>query len=134
MGFYVPAESTVSVGSCSADVFEREIRPVLDQPSGLAGQLNTNLKLAGVDRVVRVSLGDFRDLETRPYRFVFCDAMHDEVEIRRNAPDLRRFLDSGSILACHDTSDANAKLLRQVFDFGDFFRADSLFVGLVAHV
>jgi hypothetical protein len=134
IGFYLPAESTESMGLCTPEVFEREIKPVIEHPSGLRGQLAANLQRSGVDRYVRMSFGDFRTLEPRAYRFVFTDAMHDETEIRRNAPELHRFLVPGTILACHDTHDANEQLLREFFAFGDTFRADSIFVGQLARV
>ena len=134
MGLFLPAESTVSMGPCTVEVFERDIKPVVGHPDGLGGQLLENLRRCGADKLVRVVFGDFRNLESKSYGLVFCDAMHTETEILRNAPDLRRNLTAGSILSCHDTTDENAHLLHQLFAFGDTFRVDSLFVGEIPRV
>ncbi len=134
IGLYIPPESTESMGVCSRESFERDIEPVVSDPGGVAGHLKENLARCGVAERVRVSLGDFRELEAQPYRFVFSDALHDELEIRRNSPHLRRFLSVGSILACHDTTDANVKLLNEYFRFGEYFRADSLFVAEIVKI
>jgi hypothetical protein len=132
IGFFIPADSSQAMGLCSCEVFENEIKPVVGHPDGVGGLLQKNLARAGVSALVRVSLGDFRHLDARTYRCVFCDALHDETEIRRNAPELRRFLAPGAILACHDTTAVNEQLLREYFAFGDAFRADSLFVGHIS--
>jgi hypothetical protein len=132
IGLFIPAASSEPMGRCSRESFEREIRPVVASPKGVIGQLTDNLRQAKVDHLVQVSGGDFHNLETRSYRFVFADAMHDAAEIRRNAPEFCRFLAQGSILACHDTTAENERLLREYFSFTMDLRADSLFVGQIA--
>jgi hypothetical protein len=132
IGLFIPADSTESMGACSHESFENDIRPIVAGVHGVIGQLTDNLRRARIDHLVRVSVGDFRELETRTYHFVFADTMHNALEIQRNAPQLRRFLTVGSILACHDTTAENERLLRELFSFAADFRADSLFVGKIA--
>jgi hypothetical protein len=78
MGFYLPADSTESMGVCSGESFERDIKPLVSRPGGVAVRLKENLERCGVSKRVCVSLGDFRELDARPYRLVFTDAMQDE--------------------------------------------------------
>jgi hypothetical protein len=132
VGFFYPEDSKVPMGACSLEVFERDIKPILEHPDGLLGQLRSNLIKTNVADTVEIFVGDFRALPQINYRFLFSDSMHDENEISRNAPDLRRFLNGGSILACHDSNPANEKCLRNYFDFSYSFTVDTLFVGEIA--
>ena len=132
IGFFYPEESKVPMGACSFEVFERDIKPVLEHPDGLLGQLRSNLAKTNVADTVEIFVGDFRALPQTKYQFLFSDSMHDENEISRNAPDLGRFLNRGSILACHDSNPANEKCLRNYFNFSYSFTVDTLFVGEIA--
>ena len=128
MGFYYPPESTESMGVCSRESFENEIKPFVAHPKGLIGLLRENLARHQVEELVEVHVGDYRKSPDHVYRLLFTDSMHDEAEINRNAPDLKRFLGPDSILACHDTTKENEALLRKRFNFGYSFQVDSLFV------
>lgn len=132
MGFFYPAESVVSMGVAPFELFENHIKPVVSHPSGIIGQLKENLTASGVMNVATIYQGDFRKSAVKRYNFLFTDAMHDEAEIIRNAPDLYPFLGVGSILACHDTTPANEILIRKYFNFGHTLLVDSLFVGEIA--
>ena len=131
VGFFYPKESEAAMGVGSLEIFERDIKPVLEHPEGLLGQLRSNLANMKVADIVSIFVGDFRSSPARRYQFVFSDAMHDENEINRNAPDLRRFVSEGTILACHDSNEENEKCLRNYFKFGYSFTVGSLFVGEV---
>lgn len=134
VGFYYPPESEDSMGVCIREAFENEIKPVVGHPKTLVGLMKENLVKFGVADLVEVHVGDFRESPDAVYRLLFTDSMHDEKEIRRNAPDLRRFLRPGSILACHDTTEENEQLLRELFEFGYAFKVDTLFVGEILNV
>jgi predicted O-methyltransferase YrrM len=129
VGFYYPPESETSMGVCPIEIFENDIKPVVLHPKGVIGQLKENLAAFDVADAVTVFQGDFRNSQIRRYSFLFTDAMHDEAEITRNAPDLYQFLGAGSILACHDMTPENEKHLRKFFQFGYSFFVDTLFVG-----
>lgn len=132
IGFFYPEKSDLPMGVCSLELFERDIKPVLDHPQGLLGQLKSNLARMDVRELVEVFVGDFRSSPDKIYAFVFTDSMHDENEINRNAPDLKRFTAAGSILACHDSNEENERCLRKYFNFTYAFTVASLFVGEVA--
>jgi Methyltransferase domain len=129
MGFFYPPESEMSMGIARLEMFENDIKPIISNPKGVIGQLKENLAALNVADAVSIFIGDFRQSPHQHYKFVFTDAMHDEKEITRNAPDLCRFLEPGSILACHDTTPENEQLLQKYFQFGHSFVVDSLFIG-----
>jgi hypothetical protein len=132
VGFFYPEDSELPMGVCSLELFERDIKPVLGHPQGLLGQLKSNLARMDVDELVEVFVGDFRNSADETYGFLFTDSMHDENEINRNAPDLKRFIGPGSILACHDSNETNERCLSQYIEFSYSFTVGSLFVGEVA--
>jgi hypothetical protein len=129
VGFFYPPESEMNMGNAPAELFENDIKPFVSHPRGILGQLKDNLAASNVTEVVSIFIGDFRNTPVRRYNFLFSDAMHSEAEISRNAPDLCRFLGQGSILACHDTTPENEKILRKYFQFGYTLNVDSLFIG-----
>lgn len=129
VGFYYPPESQVSMGIASLELYERDVKPFVSNSKGVIGLLKENLAASGVQDVVSIFVGDFRESTPKPYRLVFSDAMHDEPEITRNARDLYPYLAEGSILACHDTTAQNEELLKKYFRFRYSFLVDSLFVG-----
>ena len=132
IAFYYPPESEITMGMCSREVFENEIRPVVEHPEGVAGQLRANLKRVNVDSVVRVVTGDFKAvLPGRKFRFIFTDTMHEPSEIRRNAPDLLKLVEDGTILACHDTTSENRDELCKYFQFSESIQIATLFIGVV---
>jgi predicted O-methyltransferase YrrM len=129
VGFFVPGDDRPH-GVCSVQAYEEKIRPVLESPGGIVGTLRRNLERLGLSGFVTVHVGDFRELPSRPYRFIFCDSLHDEAEISDNAPHLNRFLEPGSVLACHDVG-RRAELiaaLRDHIPLGHGFTIDSLYV------
>ena len=132
IGFYYPPESEINMGACSRKLFEDDIKPVVGHPDGVVGQLRANLRRFKVDALVEVVTGDFRSgLPLPKFRFVFADTMHGPSEIRRNAPDLQRFLADGAILACHDTTSENRDEIAKHFQFRHWIQIDSLFIGVV---
>ncbi len=133
IAFYYPPQSETTMGICSRELFERDIKPVVGHPDGVVGQLRANLRRFNVDSIVEVVTGDFRSaLPLREFRFVFADTMHEPSEIRRNAPDLQRFLADGAIFACHDTTPENRDELTKHFQFTQSIQIDSLFIGVVS--
>ena len=57
--------------------------------------------------------------------------MHEPSEIRRNAPDLLKFMTDGAILACHDTTPENRDELSRYFQFTESIQVETLFIGVV---
>ena len=132
VGFYYPPESETTMGICSSELFEREIKPVVAHPDGILGQLSANLRRCSVDSLVQIVTGDFRsELPVRGFRFIFADTMHEPSEIRRNAPDLLKYVTDGTILACHDTSVENREEICRFFQFAESTQVDTLFIGVV---
>ncbi len=132
VAFYYPPESATTMGICPRELFENDIKPVVEHPDGVVGQLRANLRRFNVDGLVEIRTGDFRStLPTRRFHFVFADTMHEPSEIRRNAPALRRFLADGAILACHDTTPENRDEIIKHFQFTQSIQIDSLFIGVV---
>lgn len=132
IGFYYPTDHPTPMGVGDAADYERTMLPMLRRPGGLRSGFEQNLRQARVWEHIHLHVGDFRTLPADArYDLVFCDAMHDELEIRRNAPDLARLLAPGAVLCCHDSNEANIALLRRYFVFADTVLADSLLVGRV---
>ena len=132
IAFYYPSESKITMGACPRELFEDKIKPVVEHPDGVVGQLRANLKRLNVDGLVQIVIGDFRsELPVRKFRFIFADTMHEPSEIRRNAPDLLKYMADGSILACHDTSAENRDELFRHFQFTETIQVESLFIGVV---
>jgi predicted O-methyltransferase YrrM len=134
IGFFYPVENQVSMGDCPLAEFNLGIKPVITGPGGIVGQLKENLQTAGLSDRVELHLGDFRQAPPRPFDLVFCDAMHNESEIVRNCPDLKRFVKIGGILACHDTDAGNRSVLKRYFVFSEETQVDALFVGRIAQL
>lgn len=105
--------------------------PIVSKPGGVLGVLDHNLNRLGMEDLVEVVEGDFRNAPKLGYKFVFSDTMHDPFEISVNAPILRSFLSAGSVLACHDIDPTNEYHLRKYIEFGRTRQVDSLFIGEV---
>ncbi|MDR3458635.1 MAG: class I SAM-dependent methyltransferase [Verrucomicrobiae bacterium] len=132
IAFYYPPESEITMGACSPEVYENEIKPVVEHPEGVAGQLRANLKRVNVDSVVQIVTGDFKTaLPVRKFRFIFTDTMHEPSEIRRNAPNLLKLVEDGTILACHDTTPENREELGNYFQFSESIQIKTLFIGVI---
>jgi predicted O-methyltransferase YrrM len=130
--FDYPAGSQTPLGFCPREMFENDIRPVVEHPDGVVGQLRANLRRFKVDGLVEVITGDFRSvLPPHRFGFIFADITHDLNEIRLNAPALRRILADGAILACHDTTPENRDEIAKHFQFTQSIQIDSLFIGVV---
>lgn len=139
VGFLVSG-NTQFVGVISAASYESML-PVLRYPGGPVGLLRENLKRLNLSNYVSIHVGDFRNLAPRKYNLVFCDALHDLVEIKQNAPHLNRFLGSGSILAVHDVGGDGGKnssldlqrALKKEIRLGRSVIVDSLYIAEVVH-
>ena len=132
IAFYYPPESETTMGICSKELFENKIKPVVEHPDGIVGQLHANLKRLNAETLVQIVPGDFRTkLAERKFRFIFADTMHEPSEIRRNAPDLLKFMTDGAILACHDTTPENRDELSRYFQFTESIQVETLFIGVV---
>jgi|WetSurMetagenome_2_1015567.scaffolds.fasta_scaffold301034_2 hypothetical protein len=131
VGFFVPPGSEVPCGICSEKLYEESIKPVINSPDGVIGELKRNLKRNSLDKVVTIFEGDFIYAPNLGYRLIFSDAMHDENEIKNNSKYLLRFVTDGMILACHDIFPNNLDFLLRCFDFSTYIRVDSLFIGMV---
>jgi hypothetical protein len=82
IGFFPPGVAG-PFGVCSVELYNRDIKPVLQTPGGAIGQLIRNLSSRGYRDMVRIEKGDFGAAEARPYRFVFADVLHDARENNR---------------------------------------------------
>ena len=119
------------MGTCTLQVFEDEVRPVITGPGRVIGELNRNLARLQLDQFVEIREGSFANVEDKGFRFLFVDSMHTPEEIARNAPHLQRHLRPGVILACHDLNchPDNESALRETFNYGHTFTVDATFVG-----
>jgi len=77
---------------------------VICAPGGTAAALKQNLVDRGLAKYVTlIILGDFTAYEPQQrYDLIFCDAAHDEAELRRNIPMVARVLQEECILICDD--------------------------------
>lgn len=112
-----PRFDVVDYGICGFDEWEmrfgdnllghpdakRLIEPICF-PGGVGGLLKKNLAERGLGKfVTSIFLGDIKDyLMQMKYDFIFCDATHDEEEIRKNIPIVARLLKENFILICDD--------------------------------
>jgi hypothetical protein len=129
IGFFPPASPDVPCGSCSRELFERTMVPVVSQPGGVVGCLRRNLERLGLTRYVDIVVGDFTRAPTLPYRFLFADTLHDVHEVRVNAPRLLEYLRDGAVFAADDRTSENEDELRKHLPLGRSFQIDRLFVG-----
>lgn len=135
IGFFYPINHPDPMGLVTREDYEQGILSILVRPGGLRGGFEKNLRDAGLWEKIQLHEADFRSLKiASPCAMVFCDAMHDENEIRRNSPDLVRLLAPGSILCCHDTSPSNARMIREYFKFEAETQIDSILVGTIAQM
>jgi hypothetical protein len=127
-------DDNVPQGVCSEEIYRRDVQPILCAPGGSNGMLKRHLTMLGLLDQVEINIGDFRTFPAIRSGVLFCDALHDEHEIEVNAPDLNRWLKSGSMLACHDVGGRKPliDLLRKYLKLGHGVAVDSLYVAEVA--
>ena len=99
---------------------------------GTRSHLVQNLERLGLSNFVTILTGDF--VEVAPchrYSLVFCDASHDDAEIRRNMPGIESLTGSGSIIICDDIqSQASAVLVDKHLRFSWWQLLDRILVGV----
>ena len=129
VGFFVPGDN-LPHGTCTTEFYNKEIRPVLEQDGGVAGVLKRNLEKLKLSQFVNIHFSDFHQIKPSHYNFVFCDALHDEAEIVKNAPHLKKLLNQGAILACHDVGNNPnlIKILKEFIPLGAGTSVDSLYI------
>lgn len=129
IGLFIPSDSDINLGDCPVGEYEQNIRPFLERPGGVMGCLKENLERNDLLRFVEIIVGPFADaVPSLEYRFVFCDCLHNPVEIYRNVPSIATLVSSGGIFACHDTTDENEACLRTLLPVVESCQIDSLFV------
>lgn len=62
-----------------------------------------NLQHLNLDSFVELISGNFIELDHNKYKFIFCDAMHDQIEISKNLPYIISHSEEDCIWAFHDT-------------------------------
>lgn len=75
-----------------------------------------HLKVLGLDKYVKLITGNFIQMDTGKYDFIFCDAMHGPTEIKLNLPHVVNNSKHGCIWAFHDMNPADAELVTQLAD------------------
>lgn len=77
----------------------------IEQEGGAIESLKRNLKELEIDHLVDVVKGDFLEIEfQKKFDFVFSDAMHGVLEIRKNLPATLALLNPGGYLLCDDVA------------------------------
>jgi hypothetical protein len=115
MGFFFPADSEICLGVATMESWKEEMEPVLSGPGGVVEQLAENLRELKLLDLVHIHAGDFAGVPRLPYSFIFSDIMHTPEEIRTGLPALREIIGGRQVLlAAHDWSSENEKLMRQV--------------------
>jgi hypothetical protein len=129
IGWFVDDED-VPRGICSEEIYQQDMLPVLRAPGGANGMLKRNLAMLGLLEMSQIFVGDFRSFPPVTSGVLFCDTLHDEHEIRVNAPALRPWLTKGSILACHDVGNSKPliDLLRTQIPLGHGVSVDLLYI------
>jgi len=118
----VPLSSKIN-----AEVYRQYMR----QPGGSRAALGRHLSVRGLDHLVNIYEGDFRDMDFgQRFGLIFCDATHDDREIALNVPTVLRLLEPAGILACHDIStDTLLQALLAQTSFAWYYVHESLFYG-----
>ena len=132
VGFFYPPGEAVVLGTCSIAEYRQNIAPIVESPNGVIGTLRATLRERGLAEFVEIREGDFRQSQQSGFGFVFADCMHTTDEVERNVPDLRARLASGGVLACHDTTAENERLLRASLEVTASFRVGTIFFAEVA--
>jgi hypothetical protein len=124
----------IAHGACSEQYYQKEIFPFINAPGGSNRLLVDNLERLGLSKFVVAHVGDFRSWPAHLCSWVFCDALHDLHEIEVNAPYLQSFLQTGSVLACHDVGGRPELVaaLREKLPLGHAVTVDLLYVAEVA--
>jgi hypothetical protein len=65
----------------------------------------------GLTNFVKLISGDFTKLDSSRYGFIFCDALHDEGEIRANLPCVIQASNPGCVWAFHDMTPDNIEIV-----------------------
>jgi predicted O-methyltransferase YrrM len=95
MSFYAPIHgANVSVPEL--------VQCIVDSNESPLSITQKNLTMFGLEKYVNLHAGDFSKIESQTYDFIFCDAMHDVNEIRRNAQHLVRLSNEKFVWAIHD--------------------------------
>lgn len=131
VALHIPKDAPEAFAIIPQSMYDNDFKPVLSKPGGILGTLQRNLRRFGVEELVTIQRGDFRDLAPEPFAFVFCDALHDKAEIDANGPALRSFVQPGSIVAFHDFNRENEVEIRRHLPLGESFITDLLFVSEV---
>jgi hypothetical protein len=129
MAFCLP-DDPVPLWVNSKRDYEATILPFINKPGGSNQILRDNLARLGLSKFVTDHVGDFKRMPAHACRWLFCDIVHNFREIDVNAPFIRRFLSSNSILVCHDmgTDPELIGALRDRIPLGHGVAIDSMFV------
>jgi predicted O-methyltransferase YrrM len=126
-----PAEfNSYDLGFRSAEEFAEHYRTLYDRPefavpseytemvyargmttSEVAREHLTRFGLAGY---VNLVTGDFSALDHTRYDLIFCDAVHDPVEVLANVPAVARCSEDGCVWAFHDMTRVNLAAVAEV--------------------
>jgi Methyltransferase domain len=86
-----------------------------------------NLTRFGLNSYVRLISGDFSQDRPKAYDLIFCDALHDAVEIQQNLPSVIARSGSHCTWAFHDMTEANTQLVQRMVPHATFLtRGDTL--------
>jgi hypothetical protein len=135
IGSFLPNDD-VCHAVCTEEFYRVEIQPILSSPGGSNGMLKRHLADLGLLDNTEIFVGDFRAAQPITSSVLFCDCLHDDDEIRLNAPALGPWLQRGSILACHDVGGVTSgiDLLRKHVPLGHGLVIDSLYVAEVSNL
>lgn len=110
--------------SVFTQVEAEKMTEVIMFPGGTGARLKQNLVDRGLNALVSlIILGDVHHYETvRTYDLIFCDATHDEAEIRSNIPKMRSLAKSDAILICDDINkDKPAELVCELWGADTYY-------------
>lgn len=86
-------------------------RKIYNQKTTSTELAKKNLGNLGLMDYVELISGNFIEIDSGKYGFIFCDAMHEPNEIRLNLPQIINRSEENCIWAFHDMSDTNIDII-----------------------
>ena len=86
-------------------------RQIYNQNTTSTELAKKNLANLGLMDYVELISGNFIEIDSGKYDFIFCDAMHEDNEIRLNLPQIINRSEENCIWAFHDMSDLNIDII-----------------------
>lgn len=105
--FYDNIHGRISVPDLLTDVSFKTKIPIID----LA---RNNLKKFDLLKFVNLKCENFHTIVDKKYNLIFCDALHDQNEIRINLPKILELSEKNTVFCFHDMSFTNIEQIKSI--------------------